>query len=58
MARKKFKKKKDAEDLAVPAGIFIGLGIGLITGQVVGGVLIGLGAGFFFMMIVKLIRKK
>jgi hypothetical protein len=56
--KKKFKKKKDAEDLAVPAGIFIGLGIGLITGQVAGGVLIGLGAGFFFMMIVKLIRKK
>lgn len=40
--------------LFIPAGLFIGLGIGFIVGQVVGGVLLGLGAGFLGMAISKI----
>tara|TARA_Y100000310_G_C20527440_1_gene736773 strand:- start:152 stop:313 length:162 start_codon:yes stop_codon:yes gene_type:complete len=42
----KKQKKKDKSDWAVPAFLFIGIGIGLITGQVAGFTLIGLGVGF------------
>jgi hypothetical protein len=57
---KTYKKiqRKDAAELAIPAGLFLGIGIGLITGQVAGGVLIGLGLGFLLLMIIKLVRKK
>ncbi len=40
-------KNKDASDYAIPAGLFIGIGIGLITGEVAGYTLIGLGLGLF-----------
>jgi len=40
------KTKKDKSDWSIPAGLFIGLGLGLITGQVAGFLLIGLGTGF------------
>jgi hypothetical protein len=58
--KKKTKKRSDwnAEGLAIPAGLFIGLGIGLINGQVAGGVLIGLGVGFLFTLLVRLVGKK
>ncbi len=60
MARRKRKsiQKKDASELAIPAGLFLGLGIGFIIGQIVGGVLIGLGVGFLLLLIIKLIKKK
>jgi hypothetical protein len=45
MAKKK-KKHKDHSGMLIPAGLFVGLGIGLITGQVAGYLLIGLGVGF------------
>ena len=43
---RKEKKKKDKSDWAIPAGLFIGIGVGLITGQVAGYTMIGLGVGF------------
>lgn len=43
---KKQKKKDDKSGWAIPAGLFIGIGVGLITNQVAGFTLIGLGAGF------------
>ena len=64
MARKTLKKthksiqRKDAAELAIPAGLFIGLGTGFIVGQIVGGVLLGLGFGFLLLMIIKLVKKK
>lgn len=39
--------KKDKNDLLIPSGLLIGLGVGLIIGQVAGALLIGLGVGFF-----------
>ena len=38
-------KKSDMSKWPIPAGIFIGLGIGILTEQVAAFVLIGLGAG-------------
>jgi len=47
----KFKKwsEDDRSGLFIPAGLFIGMGIGFITDQLVGGVLLGLGLGFLGM---------
>ncbi len=64
MTRRTLKKthrsiqKKDPSELAIPAGLFIGLGVGFLIGQIVGGVLIGLGLGFLLLMIIKLEKKK
>ena len=49
------KQNKDTiSGLFVPAGIFIGMGIGFVTGQLVGAMFIGLGVGFLGMIIMKL----
>ena len=53
--KKKKKKKENKSDWAIPAGLFIGIGVGLITGQVAGFTLIGLGVGF---LVAYLGRKK
>lgn len=39
-------KKRHGGHAFIPAGIFIGLGMGIVLGYVVPGVLIGLGLGF------------
>lgn len=51
-------KKCSKEGYFIPAGLFIGLGIGLITGNVPGYMFIGLGAGFLAMMIWPSLMKK
>ena len=43
---KKDKEKHERYGFAIPAGLFIGLGVGLLTGQVAAFLLIGLGIGF------------
>lgn len=53
------KKKKDTlEGLAIPTGLFIGMGIGFLTDNLVGWMFIGLGAGFLVMLLALLFRKK
>lgn len=42
----KKRNKDESRKWLIPAGLFIGLGIGLITGQVAGYLIIGLGVGF------------
>lgn len=39
-------KEKDKSDMVIPAGLLIGIGVGLLTGQVAAFTLIGLGVGF------------
>ncbi len=56
---KKFKRiHEDRTDWFIPAGMFIGLGIGLITNQVPGYLLIGLGVGFLISAIIAICKKR
>lgn len=55
MAEKK--KKDDRSGLFIPAGLFIGMGIGFIIDKLVGGMFIGLGVGFFAMAVAKTTKK-
>ena len=44
--------------VCVPAGLFIGLGVGWAMGYIAQGLFVGLGAGFLLMVIVHLISGK
>ena len=48
------KKKWAVSGLFIPAGLFVGMGIGWALGYLVQGLFIGLGAGFIAMAIVRL----
>jgi hypothetical protein len=48
------KKKWEVSGLCIPAGLFIGMGIGWAMGHLVPGMFIGLGAGFLGMVLVRL----
>ena len=50
-------KKKDMSKWPVPACLFIGIGVGLLTNQVAAFTLIGLGSGFLITFLVSR-RKK
>ncbi|MCK5149681.1 hypothetical protein KAJ87_02040 [Candidatus Pacearchaeota archaeon] len=58
MKKKVNKKKEDNEALFIPAGLFVGMGLGFLYDQLVVGLFIGLGAGFLFFAIAKNFRKK
>lgn len=47
------KKSEDRSGLFVPAGLFLGMGVGFFTDQIVGGIFVGLGLGFLGMAIAK-----
>jgi hypothetical protein len=49
------KKRKGVTGVAIPAGLLIGLGVGLLVDQVAAGCLIGLGGGFLGMIVLRLI---
>ena len=50
-------KRKVAGGLFIPAGLFIGMGIGWALGYLVQGMFIGLGAGFVaFALIMVIVR--
>ena len=55
---KKDKKKDDRSGLLIPAGLFIGMGIGFITGHLVRGLFLGLGCGFLAMALAKFLVKE
>ncbi len=48
------KKQKGLTGLAIPAGLFIGMGIGFAVSNIVAGLFIGLGAGFLTMLILRI----
>ena len=47
------KKRTGVTGLAIPAGLFIGIGVGMLIGNTPAGVLLGLGAGFIGMIILR-----
>jgi len=49
------KKQKGITGVAIPAGLFIGMGIGFAVDQLVAGLFIGLGGGFLIMIILRII---
>jgi hypothetical protein len=49
------KKQKGISGVAVPAGLFIGMGVGFLVDDLVAGMFIGLGGGFLLMIILRLI---
>ena len=49
------KKQWGIAGVAIPGGLFIGMGIGFLIGNLVAGLFIGLGGGFIVMMIIMLI---
>ncbi len=53
-SEKKKTRAKTAGGLLIPAGLFIGMGIGWAMGHMVQGLFIGLGAGFLAYAIVVL----
>jgi len=49
MDEREMKEKKDKKSMAgifIPAGLFVGMGIGFLVDQLIAGLFIGLGAGF------------
>ena len=52
-AKKAKKEDEDKAGLFIPAGLFVGMGAGFLTGYLVAGLFFGLGFGFLFMAITK-----
>lgn len=51
-------KKKGAGGLFIPAGLFLGMGIGWVFGYLVQGMFIGLGVGFLAFAIITITVKE
>jgi hypothetical protein len=49
------KKRTGVTGLAIPAGLFIGLGVGLVVDNTSAGVLLGLGGGFVGMIVLRIV---
>jgi len=49
------KKRKGVTGLAIPAGLFIGIGVGFLVDNITAGVMLGLGGGFLGMIILRVI---
>ena len=47
------KSKNDRSGLFIPAGLFLGMGIGFFTDHLVAGLFVGLGAGFLGMALMR-----
>ena len=47
------KKHKGVSGVAIPAGLFIGMGIGFLVNNITAGIFLGLGGGFLVMLIVR-----
>lgn len=48
-------RKKGISGVAVPAGIFIGMGIGFLVDNIAAGLFLGLGGGFLGMIVLRII---
>ncbi len=50
-------KKRDNGALFIPAGLFIGIGLGFLVGNIPGGTMLGLGIGFLGFAIASMKKK-
>ena len=50
-------KKEDLSGLGIPAGLFMGMGVGFLINEVVAGLFLGLGTGFLLMILIKILTK-
>ncbi len=48
------KKRKGVTGIAIPAGLFIGMGVGFLVDNIPAGIFLGLGGGFFTMLILRI----
>jgi hypothetical protein len=48
------KKGKGITGVALPAGLFIGMGIGFLIDNITAGIFLGLGGGFLTMLILRI----
>ena len=49
------KKRSGVTGLAIPAGLFIGIGVGILVDNTSAGVMLGLGGGFIGMIVLRVI---
>ena len=54
----KKKKHDDWSGMFIPAGLFIGMGFGFLSNQLIAGLFIGLGAGFAAAALSRIWKKK
>ena len=52
------KNYKGISGLGIPAGALIGMGVGMLVGNLTAWLMIGLGTGFIVMIILRLITKE
>lgn len=52
------KERQERGSLFIPAGLFLGMGLGFLYGRLVEGLFLGLGAGFLIFAIIHLFKKK
>ena len=48
------KKQKGITGVAIPAGLFIGMGMGFLIDNITAGIFLGLGVGFLAMLILRI----
>jgi hypothetical protein len=56
-SEKRREERRKSGALFIPAGLFIGFGLGFLTGSVPAGMFLGLGAGFLLFAFVSITRK-
>lgn len=56
--KKESNKKENTFGVFVPAGLFIGMGIGFLLNQIVPWLFLGLGFGFLVMAIARMMKKR
>ena len=49
------KKRNGVTGLAIPAGLFIGMGVGFLVDNITAGIFLGLGGGFLGMIVLRVI---
>jgi hypothetical protein len=52
------KEKRENGALFIPAGLFLGMGLGFVLDKFIGGLFIGLGVGFLLFALTNILKKK